>query len=122
MKYATYSLAFCLAWLSGAAIAFEDPPTDEAALQCYGHAMVGFDSVINSRLDVPVETSLAIVAPHAYAPIGGDGHSVRLLKVIFGAYLWEGNPHDYAVRVFFRCAGDGAQDTTTKQANAEPVP
>ncbi len=72
---------------------------------CFGSAMVGFDSVINSRLGVPAEHALDMAAPSAGAgAAAGNRLSTPLLTVILDAYLWEGSPHDYAVNVFYSCA------------------
>lgn len=78
---------------------------------CYGLAMVGMDSVINSRLGIHPEhlLHLAAVDPeatitlpeHLYVP---DRYSPLLLKIIYEAYLWEGSPHEYARRVMHTCA------------------
>jgi hypothetical protein len=78
---------------------------------CYGLAMVGMDSVINSRLGIRPEylLHLALVDPeatitlpeHLYIP---DRYSPLLLKIIYEAYLWEGSPHEYASEVMYTCA------------------
>ena len=77
---------------------------------CYGLAMVGMDSVINSRLGIHPEhlLHLAVVDPeatitlpeHLYIP---DRYSPLLLKIIYEAYLWEGSPHEYANQVMYTC-------------------
>ena len=77
---------------------------------CYGLAMVGMDSVINSRLGIHPEhlLHLAVVDPeatitlpeHLYIP---SRYSPLLLKVIYEAYLWEGSPHEYASQVMYTC-------------------
>ena len=77
---------------------------------CYGLAMVGMDSVINSRLGIHPEhlLHLATVDPeatitlpeHLYIP---GRYSPLLLKIIYEAYLWEGSPHDYASQVMYTC-------------------
>ncbi len=74
--------------------------------QCYAKAMIGFDSVINSRvgvlpehaLDLAIKTNLEVSAD------GAKEYSEEILKTVLGAYLWESSPHSYAVNVFFDCA------------------
>ena len=77
-----------------------EPNTHQEQL-CYGKAMLGLDSVINSRLGVPAEHALdlarVITTRH-------ESYSSDLLKTILNAYLWQGSPHAYAVRVFYKCA------------------
>lgn len=82
-----------------------------AALHCYGLAMVGMDSVINSRLGIypkrilPLATldpNAAIVSPEeisAEAP-----YSTLLLRILYEAYLWDGEPHEYASSVIDTCS------------------
>ena len=72
---------------------------------CFGSAMVGFDSVINSRLGVPPEHALnMVIVNNRGITIPINAQSTELLTVIFDAYLWQGSPHDYAVNVFYDCA------------------
>lgn len=70
--------------------------------QCYGVSMVGYDSVINSRLGVPAEHALEL----AYIQTGEakSPYQPFLLKVILDAYLWYETPHAYAVKVMYNCA------------------
>lgn len=72
---------------------------------CYGSAMVGFDSVINSRLGVLPEHALdMVITNNRGVTIPISAQSTELLTVIYDAYLWQGSPHDYAVNVFYQCA------------------
>lgn len=67
--------------------------------------MVGFDSVINSRLGVPAEHALDMAALGTRTSLAPSRRlSTPLLTVILDAYLWDGSPHDYAVNVFYACA------------------
>lgn len=107
MKRLAFS-ALCLLACSSVSFAFDNPPDDAGARYCYGYAMVGFDSVINSKLGVPPEglVGLARIDPLV---VGSHGNYAEfVLKVVFGAYIWDGSPHDYAVRVFYHCAKDQA--------------
>ena len=98
--------------MSPAASAFDGLPRDLNAQLCYGHAMVGLDSVINSRLGVLPEDVLGLASKDPLAVALHDKYSTYLLKIIWNAYLWEGSPHDYAVGVFYRCAKQQGQQTT----------
>lgn len=81
-------------------------PNEPNVELCYGMAMVGMDSVINSRLGVPAEHALdlARIRNRSVAVTDGGGYSTELLDNILNAYMWEGSPHSYAIRVFYRCA------------------
>ena len=74
--------------------------------QCYAKAMIGFDSVINSRVGVLPEHALdlAIKNNMNVSSDGAKEYSEEVLKTVLGAYLWENSPHSYAVNVFFDCA------------------
>jgi len=91
------------------ASAFTNPPLEKDAQICYGYAMVGYDSVINSRLGVPAEYALGLamktpVKENSAQDSIDDRYSVNVLKIALNAYIWPGNPHDYAVQVMYRCA------------------
>ncbi|MEK7322556.1 MAG: hypothetical protein AABZ84_05705 [Pseudomonadota bacterium] len=111
MKHLMLSLICVFAVAGPTAAAFDGLPRELDAQLCYGHAMVGFDSVINSRLGVPAENALDLASKNPLAVILHEQYSTYLLKVIWGAYLWNGNPHDYAVGVFYRCAEQQGQNT-----------
>lgn len=85
-------------------------PIGQDVSHCYGLAMVGMDSVINSRLGIYPEDMLhlAIIDPHAAITdpdelFSANPYSVRILKVIYEAYLWKGEPHEYAFQVLDSC-------------------
>ncbi len=94
---------------SGQAFTIEGVGVEPNAQFCYGRAMVGFDSVINSRLGVAPEEVLHLAAKQVLTD--EPPYSTYLLGVIFNAYLWEGAPHEYAVNVFFHCAKGSVPDT-----------
>ncbi|MDX1250651.1 MAG: hypothetical protein IDH49_00055 [Gammaproteobacteria bacterium] len=73
--------------------------TEEA---CYAQGMVALDSVINARLGVHPEDLLPLARIDPRAPVI-VAYSENILGVIYGAYLWEGEPSGYAMRVFHRC-------------------
>jgi len=71
---------------------------------CFSRAMVGMDSVINSRLGVPAEHALALSVREG---VSGSQEAVfdePLLAMILTAYLWEDSPHRYAIKIFYDCA------------------
>ncbi len=72
--------------------------------ECYAVSMIGYDYVINSRVGVPMKRALNTVSVNSNAIAISDVYKTRLKKTVRKAYLWEGSPHDYAVKVLFRCA------------------
>jgi hypothetical protein len=86
------------------ALAFDTPPLEKDAQICYGYAMVGYDSVINSRLGVPAEYALGLALKNPLKEAIEERYSINVLKIALNAYTWQGNPHDYAVQVLYNCA------------------
>lgn len=96
------------------AAAYESIPVNTHEQLCYGRAMIGFDSVINSRLGVPAEHALHLaVLRHAAPTQEGTVYSKALLNTIWDAYFWQETPHSYALKVFYRCA---TEQTTLRSA------
>jgi len=95
--------------------AFEALPTNDEEYLCYSQAMIGYDSVINSRLGVPAEHALdlAVLSNKRVSSTEKIVYSGALLKTILDAYLWSEDPHSYAIKVFYRCA---QEDTKLKSA------
>ena len=89
--------------------------------QCYGLAMVGMDSVINSRMGVPPEHALELARmTHVSSPLV-DTFSTDLLNYILNAYFWEGSPHSYAINVFYACAQQqGPLHSASSEGVTEP--
>jgi len=83
---------------------------------CFAKAMIGMDSVINSRLGVPPEHALDLTAKPQKAGVDTKSFDNPTLNVILAAYLWNDTPHAYAVRVFFNCA---QQQAFKRQASVE---
>lgn len=79
-------------------------PVDASGQRCFSAAMIGMDSVINSRLGVLPERGVEISKRLSEANGDDSAYSTDLLKTIFNAYMWEGSPHSYAVTVFYQCA------------------
>ncbi len=99
--------------LAGGAQAFESRVVGMAESSCYGEAMVGMDSVINSRLGVPAEHALGLSQNSTLHVAMGDEYSTSMLNTILAAYLWEDTPHSYAIKVFYACA---ARNSTLLQS------
>ncbi|MGE0225074.1 MAG: hypothetical protein AB7S57_17530 [Acetobacteraceae bacterium] len=85
-------------------------PPGEPGVHCYGLAMVGMDSVINSRLGIRPEHILHLATTDPDSAIASQDeissaapYSTRLLRIIFEAYLWPGEPHEYASAVLEGC-------------------
>ena len=76
--------------------------------QCYAKAMIGFDSVINSRVGVLPEHALDLAVKNNFkvSADGNNEYSEEILKTVLAAYLWENSPHSYAVKVFYSCAAE----------------
>lgn len=91
-------------------------PIDGPEQHCYSMSMVGYDSVINSRLGVPAEHALDLAR---IQKVGGAEalYQPYMLKVVLGAYLWDQSPHNYAVKVMYQCA---QQDVGMHTAQAQP--
>ena len=82
---------------------------------CFAKAMIGMDSVINSRLGVPPEHALDLTVESTKTG-GATEYDSYTLNVILNAYLWQDTPHTYSVNVFFKCAQHKAY---SKQALAD---
>lgn len=103
-KYLASLLLISTPLFATSALAFGNPPPEKGAQLCYGYAMVGLDSVINSRLGVPAEYALGLAEKNPVTTVADDRYSTQVLKIVLDAYMWPDSPHDYAVRVFYHCA------------------
>ncbi len=107
-------ILFALLAMPLTSTAFEALPTNDAEYLCYSQSMIGYDSVINSRLGVPAEHALDLaVLNNRRVSSTEKVYSGALLKTILDAYLWSADPHSYAIKVFYRCAQN---DTKLKSA------
>lgn len=100
---------FCILVLSACAtvstgnIAGTGPAEDDIYPACHAHAMIGFDSVINSRLGVPAELALEVTRfNHDLSTVEKD-YMLELLTTMMTAYLWQDTPGDFYVEVFKQC-------------------
>ncbi|WP_455222804.1 hypothetical protein [Kaarinaea lacus] len=105
MKLVNYIVLTSAIALPGYAGAYEYSAFGSDQDDCFAKAMIGMDSVINSRLGVPAEHALDLTVLQPQ-PTGADNQTFDndTLNVILSAYLWEESPHGYAVRVFYKCA------------------
>ncbi len=117
MKLVNYILLIAvLAVLPASVSAYEYSAFGSDQDDCFAKAMIGMDSVINSRLGVPPEHALDLtILPRPTGSQSGE-YDNDTLNVILSAYLWKDTPHTYAVRVFFNCAQRKAYQ---QQARAE---
>jgi len=97
-------LTMPLVGLPGYAAAYEYNAFGGDQADCFARAMIGMDSVINSRLGVPPEHALDLTVEPNRATSSDTEYDSNTLNVILSAYLWNDTPHDYAVKVFFNCA------------------
>ncbi len=105
MKKTINTLAgLVLMLLTGSSLAFDNHVVGMAESSCYGQAMVGMDSVINSRLGVPAEHALGLSLNSSMHVAMGNEYSTSMLNTILAAYLWNDTPHSYAIKVFYACA------------------
>ena len=95
-------LALLLFSLPGLAAAYNSFGSEQS--DCFAKAMVGMDSVINSRLGVPPEHALDLTVEPTKIGSTSAEYDSHTLNIILAAYLWEDTPHTYAVKVFFNCA------------------
>lgn len=102
--------------LSNNVNAYEYSSFDGEQSDCFAKAMIGMDSVINSRLGVPPEHALDLTIEPRKVDTASAEYDSYTLNVILNAYLWEDTPHKYAVNVFFKCA---QQKAYSKQAKVE---
>ena len=93
-----------LAGLPGYASAYQYDAFGGDQADCFAKAMIGMDSVINSRLGVLPEHALDLTLESQHTASDVAQYDNNTLNVILSAYLWEDTPHTYAVRVFFNCA------------------
>ena len=75
--------------------------------QCYAVAMIGYDTVINSRLGIPADEAVDLARLQKSSD-EGDLFAPFLLKVVLEAYMWESSPHSFAVKVMYNCASTRA--------------
>jgi len=87
----------------------------EGQQQCYSRAMVGLDSVINSRIGVPIEEAMEITRKLGNHSISEQFDKSYLLAVLH-AYMWNDSPHTYAIKVFSECTVE--QTNSITQASA----
>jgi len=70
---------------------------------CYAVAMIGYDSVINSRSGTTIEVSLKMISQRTDIAEHHPLNRIPLLSTVLGAYLWKGAAHTYAIKTFSKC-------------------
>ena len=76
----------------------------EVEQACYSVSMVGYDTVINSDLGLPLDEVIDSMVTNNDNLQTLDIYQDYLLLIVMDAYNWEGSPHTYAVKVMFNCA------------------
>ncbi|MDH3325261.1 MAG: hypothetical protein OEM38_00925 [Gammaproteobacteria bacterium] len=71
---------------------------------CYAVSMVGYDTVINSDLGMPLDQVIDSMVTNNNALQTLDIYQDYLFLVVMDAYNWEGSPHTYAVKTMYQCA------------------
>lgn len=77
--------------------------------ECYSVAMVGFDSVINSHLGIPLHQVIDTFVEGNDNKQMLDIYRDYLLYVVMGAYQWSGTPHAYLAKTIVDCANRKAE-------------
>ena len=77
--------------------------------ECYSVAMVGYDSVINYHLGVPLDQVINTFVEGNANEQTLEIYRDYLLTVVMGAYQWDGTPHTYAVKTIYDCAARHAE-------------
>jgi len=116
-KLAQISVGICLASMAASANADTTGHygLSEGQQQCYSRAMVGLDSVINSRIGVPIEEAMEITRKKGHVSVGDQFDRSYLLAVLH-AYMWSGSPHTYAIKVFSDCTVEHVNRLTQASA------
>ena len=82
------------------------PGLNEMEQACYSVSMVGYDTVINSDLGLPLDEVIDSMVTNNNSLQTLDIYEDYLLLVVMDAYNWDGSPHTYAVKTMFKCAAD----------------
>lgn len=82
---------------------------DQHEEECYSVAMVGYDSVINSNLGVPLDEVINTFLTNNDSVQTLEIYQEFLLLVVMEAYRWDGTPHMYAVKTIYQCAARHAE-------------
>lgn len=100
--------------LAGSTVhAYESLGLSSEQQECFSYAMIGMDSVINSRLGLPPEHALEISRVTNARTADAKFDNV-VLNVMLNAYLWRTSPHSYAIKVFYECAKNSTQQRQAK--------
>lgn len=110
-------LSLALAFTPVSSWSYEIVTKSDGMSQCYSKAMIGMDSVINSRVGVLAEHALALSIKPGKLDSTETSYYREFLIVILDAYLWSQSPHDYAIKVFYDCA---AQSPPLHNAGVDP--
>jgi len=71
---------------------------------CYAYAMIGEDSVINSRLGLLPENLMELARVKNSETTLPPHYSMVLLRTILDAFMWEKSPQHYARTILHNCS------------------
>lgn len=103
-KYHSIFIASLFFLTSGTASSDQNTSLNNDEAKCYSVAMIGYDYVINSRVGVPLTRALNTVSVNLQSTAVENIYKVELQDVVQKAYLWQGSPHEYAVKTIINCA------------------
>jgi len=107
------ALVFMLSLGGSVVQAYESLGLSSEQQECFSYAMIGMDSVINSRLGLPPEHALEISRVTNVRTADEKFDNV-VLNVMLNAYLWQTSPHSYAIKVFYECAKNNTKHRQAK--------
>ncbi len=71
---------------------------------CYAYAMIGEDSVINSRLGLLPEKMMELARIDKTETTIPPRYSLVLLRTILDAFVWQESPQHYARKILHNCS------------------
>jgi len=71
---------------------------------CYAYAMIGEDSVINSRLGLLPENMMELARIGKTETTVPPRYSLVLLRTILDAFMWQESPQHYARTILHNCS------------------
>ncbi len=71
---------------------------------CYAYAMIGEDSVINSRLGLLPENMMELARIEKTETTIPPRYSLVLLRTILDAFMWQKSPQHYARTILHNCS------------------
>jgi len=79
---------------------FDTSDLNAKEMRCYGLAMIGFDSVINSRSGILPQDAFPRLKDKNVELSDED---IIIAKIVYNAFSWQGSPHTYAIKIYGNC-------------------